>query len=467
MNKWLRGTNAVVLSVAVIGIFAILTIFLHSVKGFQVDLTKNKSFTLSDQTISTLKNLDKDIHIIAFTNSGESAFVSRQVTDMAQEYKKHSSKITFDEYDMLKQPSMAKQYGVDQGGTLIFESGDQKKSVNYYEMFVAGQSQDGQQDGSYKFSGEEKFTQAIVSLTSKEKHTVYVLSGHQEVPLSQMTTLQSSLEGENFVVKDLNLYRDGKVPDDAQMLLLLGPQTDLNDKEAELINAYLKDKGKIYMALGFSKDMATKWKNIDAIMNTYGVKDQHAVAIEAKQTSLYDPLTIIPEYGTHDITQKLADYNLLTIMSLAIPLNADSANGDWTTTALLHTTDQAYGETDINMLMQSKTQKDNADIKGPLNLGYSVENKDKKPKAVILGSSNFLTDQEIQNQGNKDFVLNSIGWLQEQKDQVTIRPRQGDAYQQALITPSIANTIFFGTVVFFPLVFLALGGFVWWRRRRG
>ncbi|MGO4271439.1 ABC transporter, partial [Paenibacillus sp. TAF58] len=71
MNKWIRGTNATVLSIAVIGIFIILTIFLHSLKGFQVDLTKNKSFTLSEQTVATLKNLNQDIHIVAFTNSGD------------------------------------------------------------------------------------------------------------------------------------------------------------------------------------------------------------------------------------------------------------------------------------------------------------------------------------------------------------------------------------------------------------
>ncbi|OAS14458.1 GldG family protein [Paenibacillus oryzisoli] len=462
MNKWIRGTNATVLSIAVIGIFIILTIFLHSLKGFQVDLTKNKNFTLSEQTTAALKNLNQDIHVIAFTNSGDgNDFVTRQVTDMVQEYKKQSSKITYDEYDMLKQPSMAKQYGVDQGGTIIFEMGTKKQNINFYELFV------GQQDGSYTFSGEEKFTQAIQSLTSTEKHTVYLLSGHQEYPASAMSIFKSSLAAANYDVKDLNLYVEGKIPDDAQMLMLLGPQNDLNDKEAELIQTYLKGKGKIYIALGFNKDMATKWKNIDAIMKTFGVQDQHAIAIETKQTSLYDPLTIIPEYGSHDITNKLSSNNLITMLSLAVSLNADESAPDYTKSLLLTTTDKAYGETDINLLAQSKTKQDTTDVKGPLNLGYAIADKDNKPKAVVLGGSTFILDQDIQNQGNKDFALNSISWLQEQKDQITIRPRQGDAFQQAMITPSQANTIFLVTIVFMPLLFLVIGGLIWWRRRRG
>ncbi|MNI15203.1 ABC-type uncharacterized transport system [compost metagenome] len=463
MNKWIRGTNAVVLSAAVIGIFLILTIFLNSVKGFQLDLTENKSFTLSEQTIETLNNLDQDLHITAFTNSGESPFINRQVIDMAQEYKRHNRHITFDEYDMLKEPSKAKQYGVDQSGTLIFEIGEQRRTVNFYEIFIVGQ----QQDGSYQFSGEEKFTQAIKSLTSKEKHMAYFLSGHEEVPMNQLSLLQSSLRDANYEVKELNLLREGKIPEDAQILFLIGAQKDVSNKEAELINAYLKDKGKIYMALGFNKDMATVWPHIDGIMNTYGIKNQHAIAIEPKQTTLFDPLTIIPEYGNHPITTKLSDYNLLTMMSLAVSLQAEEGTGDWKNSLLLSTTSQAYGETDIPMLLQSKTKKDDIDIAGPLNLGYAVEDKDNKPKAVILGGSTFLMDQEIQNQGNRDFALNSIGWLQEQKDQVTIRPRQEAAFQQALITASQANTIFYGTLVFFPLVFLVFGGLIWWRRRQG
>jgi hypothetical protein len=463
MNKWIRGTNAVVLSAAVVGIFLILTLFLHSVKGFQVDLTANKSFTLSDQTLDTLKNLDQDIRIIAFTNSGENDFITRQVMDMLEEYKKRSGKLTVEQYDMLKQPSMARQYGVDASGTLIFELGEQRKNVNFYEMFNTG----GQQDGSYQFSGEEKLTQALVSLTSKDKHFAYFLSGHQEVPLNQLSVLRSSLESDNYEVKELNLLREGKIPDDAQILFLVGAQNDLSDQETELIGAFLKDKGKIYIALGFNPDMTTKWKNIDSIMSQYGIKDQHAIAIEAKQTTLFDPLTIIPEYGYHSVTSKLSEYNLLTMMSLAVALNTEGASEEWTQTALLRTTSQAYGETDIPTLLKSQTSKGTNDIAGPLNLGYAVEDKDKKPKAIILGGSTFLMDQEIQNQGNRDFALNSIGWLQEQTNQVTIRPRQGDAYIEAFVTASQANTIFYGTLVFFPLVFLLFGGLIWWRRRQG
>lgn len=463
LNKWIRGTNAVVLSLAVIGIFIVLTIFLNSTKSLQVDLTQNKKFSLSEQTISTLTTLDKDVRVISFTSDQTDPYIKRQVVELAQEYKKRNGKITFDEYDLVKNPAVAQQYDVDPSGTLVVESGGQKKSIPYYDMFIPGQQQ-----GQYQFSGEEKLTQALVNLSSKEKTKVYTLSGHNEIPLNQMNVWRSGLESANYEVADLNLLREGKIPDDAQVLFIIGPQSDLSDKEAELIKAYLNGKGKLYLALGFNKDMAAQWKNLDALMGAYGIQDQHAVAIEPKQSMLYDPLTIIPEYGYHDITKKLQDYNLLTVMTLAVTLNVATPSADYPTTSILKTTDKAYGETDLALLAgSSRSTNDAKDVKGPLNLGYVVETKDNKPKAVVLGGSTLFVDQFIQQQGNRDFALNTLGWLQEQKDQVTIRPREGDAIQQALITGSQASMIFYGTVLLFPLLFLLIGGTVWWRRRKG
>jgi hypothetical protein len=462
VNKWIRGTNAIVLSLAVIGIFIVLTIFLNSTKSLQVDLTQNKKFTLSDKTVETLKALDKDVHLITLTSDQTDPYIKRQVDELVQEYKKRNGKIVSDEYDVVKQPAMAKQYEVDPAGTLVLESGTQKKTLYYSEMFIPGQEQ-----GAYKFSGEEKLTQALVNLNAKAKSKIYFLSGHNEIPLNQMNLWKSGLEGENYEVADLNLLREGKIPDDAEVLFVIGPTNDISDKETGVIQEYLKGKGKLYVALGFNKDMATQWKNIDGLLAQYGIKDQHAIAIEPKQSQLYDPLTIIPEYGSHAITKKLQDYNLLTMMNLAVPISADQPVADFPVTAILKTTEAAYGETDITQLMSNRTVKDDKDVKGPLNLGYVVETKEQKPKAVVLGGSSFLVDAVLQQQGNRDFALNSVGWLQEQKDQVTIRPREGDALQQALITGSQANLILYGTLLAFPLLFLIVGGTIWWRRRAG
>lgn len=464
MKTWIRGTNAVVLSLAVIGIFIVLTIFLNAAKGLQVDLTQNNKFTLSDQTKQTLTALDRDVRILSLTTSNTNPYMKREVVELVQEYKKQTGHITFEEVDAVQNPAVAKQYEVDPAGTLVVESGSQKKTIFFQDMFLPSQTN----ASGYSFGGEEKLTQALVNLNAKEKSKLYFLSGHNELPLTQMTLWRAGLEGANYEVKDLNLLKEGAIPADAEVLAIMGPENDLSDKETELIKTYLNGNGKLYLALGFNPDMTEKWKNLDGLMSAYGIKDQHAVAIEPKQNAMNSPLSIVPEYGGHEITRKLQEYNLLTVMTLAVTLANDQANSDYKATPILKTTAAAYGETDLKTLAsQGSSRKDSADAAGPLQLAYVVENKDAKPKAVVLGSSTFLVDQYIQQQGNRDFALNSVGWLQEQKNQVTIRPREGDNMTTAVVTADQANTIFIGTVLLFPLLFLLIGGFIWWRRRQG
>ncbi|WP_281882873.1 GldG family protein [Paenibacillus sp. YYML68] len=465
MNKWIRGTNATVLSLAVIGIAIVLTIFMNSLKGMQVDLTENSKFTLTDQTKSTLAALDKDVRILSFTTTETNPYMKREVVELVQAYKKHSGRLVLEEYDPVQQPAVARQYEVDPGGTLVIESGGQKKTIYFYDMFLPSQ----QNAQGYSFSGEEKLTQALVNLNVKEKRKLYFLTGHNEIPLAQMSLWRSGLEEANYEVKELNLLREGAIPDDAEVLAIIGPETDLTDQEAELVKTFLAgDQAKLYLALGFNPDMKTKWKNIDALMAAYGITDQHAIAIEPKQGVFNDPLSIVPEYSGHEITRKLQEYNLLTVMTLAVTLKSDQPSSDYSATPILTTTNQAYGETNLQALAsQGSSKKEASDVQGPLQLGYVVENKESKPKAVVLGGSTFLLDRYIQQQGNRDFALNSVGWLQEQQDQVTIRPREGDKLTTATVTGEQGYMIFLGTVVLFPLFFLLVGGVIWWRRRTG
>lgn len=465
MKNWLKGTNAAVLSLAVVGIFIILTIFLHSLKGVQWDLTANKKFTLSDSTITTLKNLNQDVHVIAFTNPGEGV-VNRQIKDLLEEYHKLNGKFTYEEVDPKKKPTVAQQYQIDRYGTIVFESGGKTKNVYSDELFSSGSAQ-----GSYTFSGEAKFTQAIMSLISGEKRHAYFLTGHGELTSQQASSFKRSLENESMEVKDLNLLKDAKIPDDAETLFVLSPQKDISSQETQLVQDFIKGKGKLFVTLDVMKDM-DKWSNWSAVLQSLGVKNQNAIVLETRKTLLTDPRTIVPDYAYHDITKKLQDQDRITVLPGALAL-ATVQGGDLKPEVLLRTTDQAYGKTNI-ALFTSNTKikvddlkKADADLKGPFELAYAVTDKDSKPKAIVVGNGVFLLDELINEQGNMDFALNSVAWLQEQKDLVTIRPREEAQMEQVFITPDKANMIFIGTVILFPLLFLVTGGVIWWRRRKG
>ncbi|TMV47224.1 ABC transporter [Paenibacillus mesophilus] len=463
MNKWIRGTNATVISIAVIGIFIIVTLFLNSMKGIQWDLSENKKYSLSDQTISVLKKLDKDIKITMFTGGGsaDDSIMYRDIRDLLNEYKKRSDKITFEEIDPNRDPAKAQEYKIDQAGTIIFEMGEKQKKVYSYELFMSGQAQ-----GSYNFMGESKFTQSIMGMITDVKHPIYFLTGHNELPSAQIAMFRSSLEGENYAIKDLNLFKEAAIPADAEAVFILGPQTDLDPKEVALLKEYVQGKGKLFIAFGYSKDMQNM-KNFDELLAAVNVKNGKAVVVETGRTLYNNPLTIVPNIEFHTITNDLADQNRVVVLPVAAALSTEAGNPDWKANALLKSTDKAYGETDLNQLTSNASKQDPADLKGPIDMAYAVMNKDNKPKAIVIGNAQFLQDQILAEQGNRDFALNSVNWMQELTDQISIRPREEAAMQQAFIMPNKAKMIFYGTIVIFPLAILALGGAIWWRRRKG
>ncbi|GIP35652.1 GldG family protein [Paenibacillus sp. J2TS4] len=464
MKNWIKGTNATILSLAVIGLFILLTIFLHSMKGLQWDLTANKKFTLSDQTVTALKELDKPVHVVAF--SSQDPYMDRQVTDLLQEYQKRSGNFTYEFIDPVKQPSIAQQYKIDQYGTIVFDNNGQTKNLYSYELFGYGST-----EGSYAFSGEEKFTQALVSLTSNEKRKVYFLTGHGEMTSTQLPSFVSNLTGEGYEVSDLNLVQEAQIPEDAESIFVLSPQSDLTEAEQELLKGYAEGEGRLLVTLDLAQNM-DQWANWNEILGIYGVTNEHALIIDSKQTLMNDPFTIVPTYNYHQIVNKLREENRITLFPGAIGLSFDSSNENWKASTILKSSDNAYGKTNLGLFASGQIRmedlnKTDDDLSGPIDLAYAIENGDGKPKAVIIGNGVFLSDQLLNQQGNRDFILNSIGWLNERESSVTIRPREEAQLQQAFLSASQANTIFIGTVVVIPLLFLITGGLIWWRRRRG
>lgn len=466
MKTWMKGTNAAVISLAAVGIFILLTIFLHSLKGVQWDLTANKKFTLSDKTITTLENLDQEVHALAFTESGQGV-VSRQIKDLLDEYHKLNGKFTWEEVDPKKKPSVAQKYEIDAYGTIVFESGDKTKSVSSSELFGTGSEQT-----SYTFDGEAKFTQAILDLVSGEKHIAYVITGHNEITLNDAYEFRRGLENEGMELRELNLFEKGAVPEDAETLIVLSPQKDISEKEGQLIQDFVQNKGKLYMTVGLARDME-KWTNWNKILKAVGIENKNALVIESAKTLSSDPLTIVPQYGYHDIVSKLSEQKAIVALPVAMALTASAEQTDYKATSMLKTGDQGYGKTNLPLFTAAGAkvnEKDIAqgegDLKGPLDLAFAVTKAD-KPKAVVIGNGLFLRDDWIGEQGNRDFALNSVGWLNEQKELVTIRPREEAAPQQVYIAASKQKLIFWGTVVAFPLAFLLTGGIIWWRRRRG
>src|SRR5271156_2749341 len=122
------GTNAIILSLAVIAILALLN-FLSFRHSKRFDLTTEKLFSVSDQTRKIVGGLQKDVTIVRFARPTDSTPESQRFEDLMVGYKHLSPHFKFKDVNPQDEPEVAREYGAKHLGDVIVASGDRKVNL--------------------------------------------------------------------------------------------------------------------------------------------------------------------------------------------------------------------------------------------------------------------------------------------------------------------------------------------------
>jgi ABC-type uncharacterized transport system involved in gliding motility auxiliary subunit len=85
---------------------------------------------------------------------------------------------------------------------------------------------------------------------------------------------------------------------------------------------------------------------------------------------------------------------------------------------------------------------------------------------VVTGTSGWAENRAMGSRtlGNRDLFMNMINWLTADEDLISIRPKQAEDRPLTLTTQKL-TTVFWLSVVIFPLGIVGLGLATWWKRR--
>jgi LPXTG-motif cell wall-anchored protein len=83
---------------------------------------------------------------------------------------------------------------------------------------------------------------------------------------------------------------------------------------------------------------------------------------------------------------------------------------------------------------------------------------------VVFGASTFFSNGLFGAYGNGDLFLNSVNWTADQDKLVSI-PSKPNVDRSVNLTGIVAQSVWISTIFVIPGLLLALGGFVFWRRR--
>jgi ABC-type uncharacterized transport system involved in gliding motility auxiliary subunit len=83
---------------------------------------------------------------------------------------------------------------------------------------------------------------------------------------------------------------------------------------------------------------------------------------------------------------------------------------------------------------------------------------------VAVGTSSLAVNAYLGFQGNRDLVMNMVNWLSADEDLISIRPKPPESQRLNMTAQQMRRVLYLG-VFGLPVLIIALGTSVWWRRR--
>ena len=438
-------------------------------ESWRWDATEGQQHSLAQETVKILDTLPQPVQAEAFYVPGEPG--RRELEELLKLFASESKKFTYEIVDPDRSPLRAKQAGILQTGTVVFNSGDKRETV--------------------AMPDEQKLLNALVRVSNPKRAKIGVVSGHGELnPAGQSTAgcsvLQTTLEEQGADVEPVTLAQLKELPKDMDALLILGPKADFLPRELDMLTKFKDAGGRLFIAL--SAEDAT---NLDGwLEKELQLKRIPGLIVDpVGRLFSQDALTpIVQNYGQSPITK---DFNMITLyptcsaLASTLPPTPQGAQAPADgPTFLGRSPQQAWAETDMQTLNEGSAEFDaNTDHPGPLWIAAQYTGKAPKAaagsdakdgkddakvaaaRAVVFGDQDFVSDKYVKLGGNRDFARNSINWLLERESQIRVsKPDVANVF----LTLSPQQQVVFSWVplIVIPGFCLMLGIFVAIKRRR-
>ena len=263
----------------------------------QFDTTSSQLFSISDQTESIVGSLETPVTIHWIVQSGQE---DATLETLLERYQALSENLTVEKVDPVVSPTFLEQYDVGSvyNNSLIVESEARYRYVDYYDIYTYDYSSyytTGSVD--MNFAGEGAITSAVSYVVNDDLPKVYTLTGHGEGSLS--SDFQSAAEQDNVEFEELSLLSAETVPEDADCVLILAPQSDIADVELTALQAYLDGGGRLLLITDPPQEGA-ELTNLETLMAGYGVHAADGIVVEGDQDNyaMGLPYTVTREVST-------------------------------------------------------------------------------------------------------------------------------------------------------------------------
>ncbi len=478
------GSYSIVLTLIVIAAAVIVNLIVNAIppEYTQIDLTGSDIYQISEESEAFVSELDTDV---TFYYVSTLAGRNTKLHNFVENYASMSKHIKLEHVDPEVNPSFATEHGLTEENSIVVASELRTDVIlfsdifeyseailneyysNYYYYYMMYQDEQYAIENFYDydiFDADNELTSAIDYVTTDKLPKVYFLTGHGEESISQNVT--AMLEYNNIELEDLNLL-SSDIPEDASMIVLSAPSSDITEAEKTALIDYIDNGGKV-MAVTDAEDYSTKdMPNLTAVAEHCGMTAHDGIVLEDndKYYSRYKYF-LVPRLQECTVTQSVENpASVTTVMNRAHAIvSLEDYEGEMTVSPILLTSEDAY----VIGVDEEVREKKDGDISGEFYLGAIAENAS-TGSAFVWYSSPFIgSDESYQYINYNNLYIYSYSISENCDKPTTISVDSVALNTASSITLTESNVILLTALVQFiiPLAILIPGIVIWVRRRR-
>ncbi len=238
------------LAIALAATYGSLLVYTAAQSEAQADFSYFKTSEPSEATIKLVQKLSDPLEITAFFP--EVSEVRKEVKSYLSSLKEKSGNLEFTLSDRYLEPKKAEELRITQDGTLVLVYGETKRNLHIGTDIAKARAT------------LVKLDQEINSRLNKiarDRRVAYLTVGHGELNDKLKgerkqegrdgQILRKILEQQNYRVRDLGLSQGlgNEIPDDADLVMVLGPIYPFAPEEIASLKRYADGGGKVLMAI--------------------------------------------------------------------------------------------------------------------------------------------------------------------------------------------------------------------------
>ena len=480
--RWIRFINLVLQAILFLALFAGLN-YIALNHAWRFDLTQHRRHSLSAETRSYLEQLDRNVRIlVTISNDGldeEITQAFRDISGLLREYayltaNNPRGKIEVRYLDVYQNRKEAEAQELKPNQVILL-SENHRRVLTLMDFY---RTKDLKREA---FRGESTLTAALLDVSSPEKKKIYFLAGHGEMRPEDvdrargLSVIKDELRQRNFEIASLDLNLSRRIPDDAALIIAVGPQGRLQPFEEELFRNFLTTRaGRLMLLLnpGYPH-------GLENLLFDWGIIVQDNIILDADARSITDNnemrlWNFKPDPASH-ITDILMNNGMSVIVGPARAVSDDlgrSIDDGLRVKKLIASSPAAWGETSYRIKNVMPEYTPGQDLKGEL--GIMVISERLKPanlplsvrggRLAVIGTADLVTNDRINTIGNLNLFLATVNWAIDRDTQLNIPARPIQRFQLALSAEEFVR-LRIGLLLGVPGIVALLGLGVYWTRR--